>query len=78
MTPQAFAETRAAAITAYGRGRNTKWTVLGLGIVGDLGAVRVRDQYNEDGLVVQKWAGAGAGMTSKPDPRYVETIKLDS
>lgn len=59
-SPTAFTKARAEAITKHGG-----WTVLGTGTVfaGRCGAVHVRDQYGDEGLVVQQYAGSPHGTT---------------
>lgn len=74
MTPVEFCKARVEAIEAAkfthdGKKRKNFWTALATGtaIDGTLGAVRVRDQYGEEGFIIQKYAGAFNGMTISGD-----------
>lgn len=72
MTATEFSHDRADAIKEYSTGRNG-WTVLGLGVVGSLGAVRIQDQHGEEGLVVQSFEGAEIGAGRSALTGYYET-----
>ncbi len=65
MSPAVFCEARIQALDEYAAGRNSFWIALGSGRVegGKIGAVRVRDQYGAEGLIVQQYVGASTGCT---------------
>lgn len=71
MTAIDFAHDRAEAIREYSKGRHG-WEVLGVGNVGGLGAVRVRDGYGYEGLVVQQFEGADKGELRTVSQSYYE------
>jgi hypothetical protein len=70
-----FCKERSETITIYGHGRKSAWQVLGSGtaFAGTIGVVRIRDQYGDEGCIMQQYAGAAVGQTASLPTDYQPT-----